>query len=234
MHFFNAPRTNTSLTASTEKRVLLWMAQRLPNCVTSDGLTLLALAAQAAAGALYLLARTYPPALLGVILCILLNWAGDSLDGTLARLRCQERPRFGFYVDHLSDVLGATAMMAGLACSGFVHPLVALAMLLAFLLLAAESYLATYTLGRFELAQGPFGPTEVRLLLIAANLAVLRSPWVHIAGHRVLLFDLGGVIGAAGMLIVLLLVACRHTAQLYRAEPLQTQSQQTKSLQVAR
>jgi len=218
--FRPAARTNGALTADVERRALQWMALRAPLWVTSDGLTMLGLGAQVAAGVCYALARVDRRALLGVIVCMVLNWLGDSLDGTLARVRCQQRPRYGFYVDHMVDVFGTVALMGGLAASGLVHGAVAMAMLLGFLVLASESYLATYTLGRFELSQGWFGPTELRLLLIAGNLAVMRSAWVTVLGHRVLLLDLGGGIGAVGMLALALVVTARHTAQLFRAEPL--------------
>jgi phosphatidylglycerophosphate synthase len=145
---------------------------------------------------------------------------GDSLDGTLARVRRQQRPRYGFYVDHMVDIFGSAALMGGLACSGLVHWQIAVAMLVAFLLLSGESYLATYTLERFELSQGWFGPTELRILLVVGNLALLRSPWAAVFGHRFLLFDLGGAIAAAGMFAMAVFVAAKHTAQLYRQEPL--------------
>lgn len=213
-------RVQTAFTAAAEKRALLWMANRAPRWVTSDQLTLLGLTAQIAAGLFYFLARYDRRALLLVILCIALNWLGDSLDGTLARVRQQQRPRYGFYVDHIVDCFGAVAMMAGLACSGFLHWHVAASMLVAFLLLSAESYLATHTLGRFEMSHGPFGPTEIRILLIIGNCELLRTPYSTLLGHRWLLFDIGGVIATIGMFAMAVLVAARHTAQLYRAEPL--------------
>jgi len=218
--FVAARRVNEALTASAERRALQWMVERMPQWVSSDGLTLLGLAAQIGAGIGYAAARYHRWALLVVIACIVLNWVGDSMDGTLARVRCQQRPRYGFYVDHMVDVFGAVALMGGMACSGMVHWQVALAMLIAFLMLSSESYLATYTLSQFELSQGMFGPTEIRLLLIAGNLALLRSPYAVIFGHRLLLFDVGGVIAAVGMVGIVLLVTARHTAQLYREEPL--------------
>jgi phosphatidylglycerophosphate synthase len=218
--FVAALRVHRSLTASVEKRVLLWMAERAPRWVTSDGLTVLGLSAQMGAGVGYVLARWDRRALVLVIVCIALNWLGDSLDGTLARVRRQQRPRYGFYVDHVVDIFGAAALMGGLACSGLVHWRIAVAMLVAFLLLSGESYLATYALGRFELSQGWFGPTELRILLITGNVELLRSPFATVLGHRFLLFDLGGAIAAAGMLVMALWVAAKHTAQLYRQEPL--------------
>jgi len=196
------------------------MAERAPRWVTSDQLTVLGLSAQIGAGVCYALSRYDRRALLLVIVCIALNWLGDSMDGTLARERRQQRPRYGFYVDHIVDIFGATALMTGLGCSGFLHWQTAMAMLVAFLLLSAESYLAAYSLSCFQLSQGIFGPTEIRLLLIAGNVALLRNPYATLFGHKLLLFDVGGAIAAVGMFAMAILVALRHTASLYRQEPL--------------
>jgi len=218
--FASARRINRSLTAAAEKKALTWMAERAPHWLTSDHLTLLGLYSQFAAGSFYVLARYDRYGLIGVIVCIVLNWFGDSMDGTLARVRNQQRPRYGFYVDHMVDIFGATALMCGLGLSGFVHWPVAIAMLIAFLLLSAESYLATYTLSCFQMSNGIFGPTEIRILLIIGNLALLRSPYATIFGYRFLLFDLGGVIAATIMFSMAILTTLRHAAELYRQEPL--------------
>jgi archaetidylinositol phosphate synthase len=218
--FRTARRVNQALTASLERRALQWMAERAPKWVSSDELTLLGLSAQIGAGICYAWSRYNRQALLLAIVCIALNWLGDSLDGTLARVRRQQRPRYGFYVDHMVDIFGSVALMCGLGYSGLLHWQTAIAMLIAFLLLSSESYLATYTLSRFELSQGIFGPTEIRILLIAGNLAVLRSPYSTVFGHKMLLFDLGGTIAAACMFAMAMIVTARHTAQLYRQEPL--------------
>jgi phosphatidylglycerophosphate synthase len=155
-----------------------------------------------------------------VILCVALNWLGDSLDGTLARVRGQQRPRYGFYVDHMVDIFGSVALMCGLGCSGLLHWQTAIAMLVAFLILSSESYLATYTVGCFQLSQGIFGPTEIRILMILGVVAALRSPYATLFGHRMLLFDVGGAIAAAVMFAMAIAVTVRHTAELYRQEPL--------------
>ena len=218
--FVQASRVNQALTATVEKQALQWMALRMPRWVSSDQLTVLGLVAQIGAGTGYALSRYNRYALLLVILCVMLNWFGDSMDGTLARVRCQQRPRYGFYVDHIVDVFGAIALMCGLGCSGFVHWQVAIAMLIAFLLLSSESYLATYTLSRFEMSQGIFGPTEIRILLVMGNLALLRSPYSTVFGHRMLLFDLGGTIAAVCMVGMAIGLTVKHTVQLYREEPL--------------
>jgi archaetidylinositol phosphate synthase len=218
--FAPARRVNQSLTASMEKRALQWMAERAPKWISSDQLTLLGLSAQIAAGACYAWSRTNRYALLLVILCLALNWLGDSMDGTLARVRQQQRPRYGFYVDHMVDLFGATALMCGLGCSGFLHWQTAIAMLVAFLLLSSESYLATYTLTCFQISQGIFGPTEIRILLVIGNLALLHSPYATLFEHTMLLFDLGGIIAAVSMFAMAVTITLRHTARLYRQEPL--------------
>ena len=218
--FIPARRVNQALTASLEKRALQWMAYRMPSWLSSDQLTVLGLCAQIGAGVGYAISRYHRYALLLVSLCLVVNWFGDSMDGTLARIRGQQRPRYGFYVDHMVDIFGSVALMFGLGLSGFVHWQTAIAMLIAFLLLSSESYLATYTLSRFQLSQGIFGPTEIRILLILGNLALLRSAYSTVFGHRMLLFDLGGAIAAICMFATVILLTVRHTAQLYREEPL--------------
>ena len=218
--FVSAQRINRSLTAGVERCALQWMAEHAPAWLTSDQLTLLRLIAQIAAGLCYALSRYDHFFLLVGILCLALNWFGDSMDGTLARVRNQQRPRYGFYVDHMVDVFGALALMGGLGFSRLLHWPVAAALLVCFLLLSSESFLATYTLHRFQLSQGIFGPTELRILLIMGNLAAFRTPFCALFGHRMLLFDLGGGIGAVGMFLLAIVITLRHTALLYRQEPL--------------
>jgi archaetidylinositol phosphate synthase len=155
--------------------------------------------------------------LLGVIF-LALNWLGDSLDGTLARVRNCQRPRYGFYVDHIADTFAAFFLMGGFALSGYIHPGIAFGLLVTFLMLSIEAYLATYTLGQFQLSCWKFGPTEIRLLLAAGNLALLRWPTVKMLSAQIRLLDVGGVIGIAGMALMLIVSAIQHTARLYREE----------------
>jgi archaetidylinositol phosphate synthase len=213
-------RVHKALTATVERQALQWMAERAPRWLTSDQLTALGLGAQIGAGVCYALSRYDRRTLLLAIACVALNWLGDSMDGTLARVRGQQRPRYGFYVDHMVDVFGAVALMGGLGASALLHWQTAAAMLVAFLLLACESYLATHTLGRFQLSQGIFGPTEIRILMIAGNVALLHSHYATVFGHRLLLFDVGGAIAATVMFAMAIAVTARHTSELYRREPL--------------
>lgn len=218
--FAPATRIQESLVATAEKRTLIWLARRTPAWINSDHLTVLGFIAQCLAGLCYALARFHPDALLAGILCLALNWLGDSLDGTLARVRNRQRPRYGFYVDHITDTIAALFLMGGLALSGFVHSTIALGMLVVFLMLSIEAYLATYTLGRFQLSYWKFGPTEIRILLAIGNLALLRHPAIKVLGKPVLLFDLGGVAAIAGMAVMLMVSAVTHTVQLYKEERL--------------
>jgi phosphatidylglycerophosphate synthase len=218
LKFVPATRIQQSLVASAEKRALMWLALRTPASINSDHLTLLGFISQCLAGLCYALVRLKPEMLLLVSGCLFLNWLGDSLDGTLARVRNRQRPRYGFYVDHISDSVAAFFLMGGLAMSGYVHPAVGLGLLIAFLMLSIEAYLATYTLGRFHLSHWGFGPTEIRILLVIGNIALLRSPTLRIFGRRVLLFDLGGLIAIVGMVLFLVVSIIRHTTQLYKEE----------------
>jgi archaetidylinositol phosphate synthase len=211
-------RVQQSWVASAERRALLGLAARTPSWIGSDHLTMLGLVSQIGAGACYALALWNRYALLGGIACLALNWLGDSLDGTLARVRQQLRPRYGFYVDHMVDSFGALALMGGLALSGTMHPWIAIGLLVAFLLLSIQSYLATHALGEFRLSFWRFGPTELRILLAVGNLALLWKPRVHFLGTYYRLFDLGGTIGLAGMTLMLLFFTGQNTLRLYREE----------------
>jgi phosphatidylglycerophosphate synthase len=143
------------------------------------------------------------------------------LDGTLARVRNRLRPRYGFYVDHVTDAIGTFFLMGGMAISGIMTPYIGLGLLIAFLLLSIEVYLATYTIGKFHLSFWSFGPTELRVLLCIGNLAVyLRGPGAKLFGRQFLLFDIGGVCGMIGMGAMLIWASVRHTRQLYQDERL--------------
>lgn len=214
--FSNARRIQAGFLASMEKKTLVWLAERTPATINSDHLTLLGFAGQLMAGGFYALSRWNKFYLLAVIACLAVNWLGDSLDGTLARVRQQQRPRYGFYVDHMVDTVGAVAMMSGLAASGFIHPAIAIGLLIAFLALSIQSYLATYTIGEFRLSFWSFGPTELRLLLAIGNLALLRWPIVLHGQYR--LFDVGGVIGLIGMGLMLIVFTARNGYRLYCEE----------------
>src|SRR5690349_13036349 len=219
--FRDAERKQLSFLAAVEKKVLIWLAHRMPAWVNSDHLTFLGFAAMFAAGLCYWAARYDRRALLGVIAALAVNWFGDSLDGTLARVRKRLRPRYGFYVDHITDAIGTFFLMGGLALSTYMSPFIALGLLIAYFLLSIEVYLTTYTIGAFHLSFWSFGPTELRILLCIGNLALyFHGPMGKVLGREYRIFDIGGAIGIAGMCLMLLWSAARHTRQLYDAERL--------------
>lgn len=213
-------RVHNALTAVLEKRLLVWMARRTPQRISPDHLTVLAFISQLLAGGAYALSSRDARALWLVNFFLALNWFGDSLDGTLARVRNRQRPRYGFYVDHVADTLGALALMAGLGCSGYLHWQTAVGLLVCFYVLAIESYLATYTTGHFHLSHGLFGPTEIRILLATGNAVLFVHPYVNLLGRRVLLFDFAGALAIGAMALMASAVMLRHTLLLYRAERL--------------
>jgi archaetidylinositol phosphate synthase len=211
-------RVQESWLATGEKRALLWLAARIPHRIVPDHLTVLGFVAQIAAGACYALALRNRFALLGVVVCLAFNWLGDSLDGTLARARHRLRPRYGFYVDHMVDSFGAIALMGGLALSGYMHPWIAIGLLVAFFVLSIQSYLATHALGEFRISFWRFGPTELRVLLAMGNLALFWKPIVHLFGESYRLFDVGGAIGLVGMASMAVAFTVQNTIRLYREE----------------
>jgi archaetidylinositol phosphate synthase len=218
-------RINEGLLAVAERQVLAWLARRLPERIHADHLTALAVAGTAIASLSFALARWFPVAVVGVVAGLAINWFGDSLDGTIARVRRQERPRYGYYVDHVLDVIGATLLMSGLALSGYMTPLVALAVLVAYLLVSAEVFLSTAVGGAFRMSFVRVGPTELRVIIAAGALALLRWPRVDLPGlGPVLVFDVAGVMAAAGLLAALGVSAVLMGRQLYVAEPRQSHS----------
>jgi archaetidylinositol phosphate synthase len=214
-------RDNKSLTAAVEKRLLVWLAHRMPSWVNSDHLTALGLAGSALAGLGFALAGRNPLWLHFVNACLFVNWFGDSLDGTVARVRNRLRPRYGFYVDHLVDAFGALFLLVGLAASGLVSERVALALLVVYFLFSINMYLATVSLGVFKLSYGLFGGTELRILLAVVNLLVLSYPQVVLFGRTFLLFDVLVGSGAAVLALVTLRSAAQVTKRLYDQERLE-------------
>jgi phosphatidylglycerophosphate synthase len=214
-------REHKSVLADAEKRLLIRMAHRLPLGVNSDHLTALGALGMVGAGAAFAAVPLTRWALALVPVFLAVNWFGDSLDGTLARVRKAQRPRYGFYVDHVVDVVNATILFAGLAVSGIASPWIACGLLVAYLLLCAESFLATHALGVFRISFSGFGPTELRILLSIGALVAIARPIVHLFGlGEFRLFDVGGLIGILGMFAVFVISAIRNTRALYLAEPL--------------
>jgi phosphatidylglycerophosphate synthase len=219
--FREAIRIQQSFVTKAEKKALRWLAERVPPAINSDHLTVLGAAGMFLAGASYALSRFDRYGLLLACFFLAVNWLGDSLDGTLARYRNRQRPRYGFYVDHVIDCFGVAALLAGMGASGHMSPLIAVWMLVAYLLLSSEIFLATYALARFEMSYFSFGPTELRILLCVGNLYVFFHPSVHPFGLPLSLWDFGAVLGSIGMTMIAIFSFIRHARVLYDAERLQ-------------
>jgi len=219
--FREAVRIQRSFITKAEKKALRWLAERMPGWVNSDHLTVLGAAGMFLAGASYALTRFNRYGLLLACFFLGVNWFGDSLDGTVARYRNRQRPRYGFYVDHVIDCFGIAALLAGMGASGYMNPLIAVWMLVAYLLLSAEIFLATYALGRFQMSYFYFGPTELRILLCVGNVYVFFHPETHPFGLPLSLWDFGALLGSIGMTLIAILSFIRHTRVLYDAERLQ-------------
>jgi archaetidylinositol phosphate synthase len=212
-------REHGSLLADVEKRVLVWLARRMPRFINSDHLTVLGFLAMLMAGIAYWASSLYRPALLLVVVALALNWFGDSLDGTLARVRNEQRPRYGWYVDHVIDIIGTFFLLGGMGLSGYMSPMIALGLLSAFMMVEAEVFLATHANGVFRLSFMKMSPTELRILLAIGTVVLLYKPWVRPAGiGPFLLFDVGGVVAIAGLGTTLVVSAVRNTCALYKQE----------------
>lgn len=213
-----ARREMNGWTAGAEKKLLERLAAALPDGVRPDHLTALGLLGMLVAGAAYALSGRHPLALHVASLGLLVNWFGDSLDGTLARHRARLRPRYGFYVDHVIDAFGATAVLGGLAASGLMSPALAAGVLVAYLLFSVHLYLQTHVLGRFRMSCGKVGGTELRIVLVLVNLAAFAWPGFEVSGLPVRLLDVVGAAGGIGVTAALLLSVARTTRELYRLE----------------
>jgi phosphatidylglycerophosphate synthase len=203
-----------------EKRVLIRIASSLPHWIHSDHLTLLGFAGMAAAGVCFSISTYNKYLLIGSVICLAVNWFGDSLDGTLARVRNRLRPRYGFYVDHVVDAIGALILITGLAMSPYMSLSVGAGLLIAYFLLSIEIYLATHALGIFKLSFWKWGPTELRILMSIGIIVLLFKPYVTIAGQKFLLFDVGGTCAIVAMTLMMIISAVKNTVTLYKQETL--------------
>ena len=217
MAALDAPRELTFLLAEPERRVLVAIARRLPSSLTSDHLTLLGVVGALGAGAAYALSALDSAWLWAASALLAVNWLGDSLDGTLARVRRVERPRYGYYLDHMVDAFATAAIGAGIGLSPYVSLSVALTGVLAYLVLSINVYLESAVFGVFRLGYGRMGPTEARMVLVLANVLLV------IAGPAPAVLTIANWIGVAlslGMGGTVAVRIARNLAALARLEPL--------------
>ncbi len=214
-------RTSQFLLSGFEKAVLPRMAAALPKWVKPDHLTILGLLASTGIAIAYILTNHSPHWLWLASALLVVQWFGDSLDGTLARVRHAERPRYGYYLDHLTDAYSTLAIGLGLGFSPYMLLSVGLAISLAYLVLSVNVYLETHVFGEFSFSYGRLGPTEVRVLLILLNTAVFFGAALpfELLGAGATIFDVFGIFVALGMLGLLMGRAAGNLRKLARLEP---------------
>jgi phosphatidylglycerophosphate synthase len=220
-HGHKAERTPNFLLARWEKPTLIWLAKRLPGWVMPDQMTLLGVAAAFGIGAAYMLSNNGAGWLWVANALLVVQWFGDSLDGTLARVRKIERPKYGYYLDHLVDAMATAAIGIGMGLSPYMLLSTGMLVVIAYLILSINVYLEAQALGRFGLGYGYLGPTEARVVLLAVNAALALGLGLDFSiGHLGLtIFDVVGL-GAAGVMILALVVrAIGNLRQLAKLEP---------------
>jgi phosphatidylglycerophosphate synthase len=214
-------RKSVFVLARFERWALPRMAAALPRWVVPDHLTFLGVLAATWIAVCYALSNRSDMWLWGASAGLVVHWFGDSLDGTLARVRKIERPRYGYYLDHLTDAYSTTAIGIGLGLSPYMLLSVGLAIVIAYLVLSINVYLETHTLGEFQFGYGWMGPTEARLVLIALNtLALFRPPLpFHVGVVGATIFDVLGALLALAMGVLLLGRVVTNLRRLAALEP---------------
>jgi phosphatidylglycerophosphate synthase len=217
----DAPREKAFLLAAREQRALHAIARRLPARVMPDHLTALGVLAALGIAAAYALSNESPAWLWVATGLLVVHWLGDSLDGTLARVRRTERPTYGYYLDHLVDAFATAAIGIGLGLSPHMLLATGLVIVVAYLVLSINTYLETYAFGVFTLGYGRIGPTEMRVVLAGLNVALALGAGLGatVAGLGVTVLDAIGLGAAALMLGALLVRAARNLRTLSRREP---------------
>lgn len=210
----NHKRILNTFTGEAEKKLLIWIAQRLPGWVKPDMLTILGIFGAVVVFSGYALTNLHPGFLWLANLGFVINWFGDSLDGTLARVRKIERPVYGFYVDHATDAFVEILLFLGVGVSPFVRFELASLALIGYLLLSVLVYLRTFLRGEFTISYGKLGPTEGRLIAMSANTLVyfVGNPQVSLLRLTLSVYDWIVV----GIVLLLLVITVSTTVRQAR------------------
>jgi archaetidylinositol phosphate synthase len=216
-----ATREPGFLLAVPERRLLRWMAARVPRWILPDDLTALGVLASLGVCAAYQLSNQGTAWLWVASALLVVQWFGDSMDGTLARVRGIERPTYGYYIDHLVDAISTAAIGIGLGLSPYMLLSIGTLIVVAYLTLSINVYLESYAFGRFNIGYGFVGPTEVRVILIALNTALALGLGLdfNIVDLDLTVLDLIGLAIAATMVVLLIGRAGRNLLELGRREP---------------
>lgn len=209
MEHEQSQRILTSLLSSVEKRILVWLAQRQPKWMTSDRLTVIGVVGAVVVAVGYFLSNYHIGWLWVASLGFVINWYGDSLDGTLARVRGTQRPVYGFFLDHNIDGVTMGIMSVGAGLSDMLNLYIAMAVLAAYLLLSISVYINAHLKGEFKLTYAGMGPTEFRLIMIAVNALFATVSPLREWAVNFTVCDTGIVFGAfdfvGGVILIVLL-----------------------------
>ena len=204
-----ARRIQTSILNPLEKKVLVYLAEKMPKWVTSDMLTLVGFIGALIMAAGYSLSNLNLHWLWLSCFGLFVNWFGDSLDGSLARVRNTQRKTYGFFIDHNIDVINETVMFIGVGCSPLVNMSFAMFALIAYLMLSVYVYIDCHLKGEMRLSYSGLGPTEFRLMLIIVNICFMYIPWLSEWKKPITLFHNDFMVGlfdyiavAAALLII--------------------------------
>jgi archaetidylinositol phosphate synthase len=216
-----AEREPNFLFARLERRFLPWLAGRLPRWVLPDDMTAVGVLAAFGVCAAYQLSNDGNGWLWVASGLLVLQWLGDSLDGTLARVRRIQRPKYGYYLDHIVDAIATAAIGIGLGLSPFMLLSIGTLIVVGYLILSINVYLESMAFGRFRLGYGYLGPTEIRAILIALNTALVLELGLDftILELRMTVLDVIGLGIAAVMLVLLTGRAFGNLRELAKEEP---------------
>ncbi|MBO7192026.1 MAG: CDP-alcohol phosphatidyltransferase family protein [Bacteroidales bacterium] len=220
-HVADAVRVQTSILNAAEKKVLVWLAQRQPKWMTSDILTFIGTLGAVVIAAGYILSSGNINWLWLSSSGFVINWYGDSLDGTLARVRNHQRPVYGYYIDHTVDAVSEFLIVLGVGLSGLMHLSLALMVLVFYLMLTINVSINAHLKKEFKLTYAKLGPTEFRIIVIIANTLLLLIPGLAEFSHEIVIFGHDIVLRTmdyVGMVILVILAAIYLTAILKDAK----------------
>ena len=228
-----APRIQTSLLNKVEKNILFWLAEHMPEWVTSDMLTALGFFAAVAYAVFCWLANYNVEYLWLSSFCLVLNWFGDALDGTLARVRKLQRPKYGFFLDHSVDAITTCLFCIGLGLTPYMDMTIALFIMIGYLSLSLFTYLSTMVFTEFPLTYARLGPTEVRLILIAVSILYIYYPFsswhLNVLGLFLSAYDLMGIIAAATLATLYLSSIIKGIRRLKNNQNIQESNEDAES-----
>jgi phosphatidylglycerophosphate synthase len=213
-------RINDILLGPLERPALQWLAAHMPTWMTPDLLTIIGILGAVIILTGYVLSNENAAFLWLATFGFVINWFGDSLDGTLARYRKIERPKYGFFVDHTVDAFSQLLIFAGIGLSPYVSFELAMLALVGYLLMSILVYVDTYVTGVFKISYGKLGPTEMRAIAIILNIAFLYVgvPTIDLSFVQISIYDIVTLLIASILILIYIFSTIRRAGELARLE----------------